>query len=140
MLVWQVGKAEKITSEEKQEMSAFMDALAATPVFQFCFHWLMAHGKDARCKKLRTMPDFCNLVYDLWLAPYRRVTENDSSGFEHVFVGEESKGKITGLHNWVQYYLEEKKGKIDYLVPSPLSLCLPASLPAPSLVRIGVDY
>jgi hypothetical protein len=23
------------------------------------------------------------------LAPYRRVVENDSSGFEHVFVGEE---------------------------------------------------
>ncbi len=24
-------------------------------------------------------------------------------------------GKITGLHNWIQYYIEEKKGKIDYL-------------------------
>ena len=40
---------------------------------------------------------------------------NDSSGFEHVFVGEEKDGKITGLHNWVQYYLEEAKGNIDYL-------------------------
>ena len=32
-----------------------------------------------------------------------------------VFVGEEKRGKITGLHNWVQYYLEEKAGNIDYL-------------------------
>ena len=31
------------------------------------------------------------------------------TGFEHVFVGEESRGKITGLHNWIQYYIEEKK-------------------------------
>jgi len=30
-------------------------------------------------------------------------------------VGEEKNGEITGLHNWVQFYLEEKKGKINYL-------------------------
>ena len=47
--------------------------------------------------------------------PYRRWRPNDSSGFEHVFVGEESRGKIIGLHNWIQVYLEEKKGNIDYL-------------------------
>jgi hypothetical protein len=34
------------------------------------------------------------------------------AGFEHVFVGEESRGKITGLHNWIQYYLEEKKVRL----------------------------
>ena len=55
------------------------------------------------------------MIFNLWLKPYRRVVNNDSSGFEHVFVGEEKDGKITGLHNWVQYYLEEQKGNIDYL-------------------------
>ena len=38
------------------------------------------------------MHDFQNVVYDLWFAPYRRITNNDSSGFEHVFVGEEKDG------------------------------------------------
>ena len=61
------------------------------------------------------MNDLQNVVYDCWFAPYRRVKNNDSSGFEHVFVGEEKNGKITGLHNWIQYYIEEKKGNIDYL-------------------------
>jgi poly(U)-specific endoribonuclease len=61
------------------------------------------------------MNDFRNVIYDCWFAPYRRVKNNDSSGFEHVFVGEEKNGKITGLHNWIQYYIEEKKGNIDYL-------------------------
>jgi poly(U)-specific endoribonuclease len=55
------------------------------------------------------------LIFNLWLKPYRRVVNNDSSGFEHVFVGEEKDGKITGLHNWIQYYIEEAKGNIDYL-------------------------
>jgi poly(U)-specific endoribonuclease len=83
----EVGKAERITSEEKREMSDFLDALGATPVIRFCFEFLKAHGKDPRCKQLRSMADFQNLLFDLWLAPYRRVKKDDSSGFEHVFVG-----------------------------------------------------
>lgn len=39
----------------------------------------------------------------------------DSCGFEHVFVGETKYGReITGLHNWVQFYLQEKHGHVDY--------------------------
>lgn len=39
----------------------------------------------------------------------------DSCGFEHVFVGETKYGQeIMGLHNWVQFYLQEKHGNIDY--------------------------
>lgn len=39
----------------------------------------------------------------------------DSCGFEHVFVGETKNGKkIMGLHNWVQFYLQEKHGHVDY--------------------------
>ena len=45
----------------------------------------------------------------------RRIVENDSSGFEHVFVGEEKNGVIVGLHNWIQMYNEEKKGNLNYM-------------------------
>ncbi|XP_010214114.1 PREDICTED: poly(U)-specific endoribonuclease-like, partial [Tinamus guttatus] len=39
----------------------------------------------------------------------------DSCGFEHVFVGETKRDKqILGLHNWVQFYLQEKRNQIDY--------------------------
>lgn len=39
----------------------------------------------------------------------------DSSGFEHVFVGETKSGKeIVGFHNWIQFYLQEKSGNLDY--------------------------
>lgn len=38
----------------------------------------------------------------------------DSSSFEHVFVGECREDEFIGLHNWLQIYLQEKAGIIDY--------------------------
>jgi hypothetical protein len=106
-------------------------------------------------------------LQQMWFQLYRRIVKNDSSGFEHVFVGEEKDGKVsavnravrrtagrvpfieplegrqggrpaatappspsrhadrccrctcrlqvTGCHNWIQLYLEEQKGTMDYL-------------------------
>lgn len=39
---------------------------------------------------------------------------NDSSSFEHVFVGEGRGSEMIGLHNWIQFYLQEKAGNINY--------------------------
>lgn len=33
--------------------------------------------------------DFKRKINDIWFGLYRREVQNDSSGFEHVFVGEE---------------------------------------------------
>lgn len=38
----------------------------------------------------------------------------DSSGFEHVFVGETKGQDVIGFHNWIQLYLQEKLGNVDY--------------------------
>ena len=48
----------------------------------------------------------------------RRI--EDSSAFEHVFVGEERRGKTSlGLHNWIDYYYQQENGKIDYIGHHP---------------------
>merc|ERR1712087_214839 len=96
-----------------------------TPCMRFLFEYLkrnenrlVRHFYGRRRYSFTSKDDLENLLYELWFAPYRRAggkNNNDSSGFEHVFVGEEKKGKITGLHNWIQFYLEEKKENIDYL-------------------------
>jgi len=39
---------------------------------------------------------------------------NNSSGFEHVFVGETRGQDVIGFHNWIQLYLQEKAQNIDY--------------------------
>lgn len=44
-----------------------------------------------------------------------RSKDTDSSGFEHVFVGETRGDKeVIGFHNWIQFYLQEKIGNVDY--------------------------
>jgi len=41
--------------------------------------------------------------------------EPDSSGFEHVFIGEAKNGEISGMHSWVRfYYLEKGARNFDY--------------------------
>lgn len=57
-----------------------------------------------------------NLLRRLWFDfyPRNKNTEQTSSGFEHVFLAEEKKGKIIGLHNWIYFAEAEKRGALDY--------------------------
>ncbi|KAE8683957.1 beta-amylase 3 [Hibiscus syriacus] len=44
-------------------------------------------------------------------------SSGSSSAFEHVFVGEikqSGREEVTGFHNWLQFYPEEAKGRVDY--------------------------
>lgn len=58
---------------------------------------------------------FVAIINNYYAVPhYRTRGVLDSSGFEHVFVGETRDGKILGFHNWIQFYLQEKVGNVDY--------------------------
>ena len=64
---------------------------------------------------------FKELVLVCFICPFeclKLITffrELDSSGFEHVFVGESrNRAEVIGFHNWIQFYLQEKKGLVDY--------------------------
>jgi len=108
----ETGKAEVVTPEEVNENWRFIHAICDTPCMQYTYAYLFAKNRIKA-----GYDDFKKTLYDLWFTLYRRSPHSkseDSCGFEHVFVGELSRGKITGFHNWVQIFLEEKKGKLDY--------------------------
>uniref|UniRef100_A0A8D0MX23 Uridylate-specific endoribonuclease n=1 Tax=Sus scrofa TaxID=9823 RepID=A0A8D0MX23_PIG len=59
--------------------------------------------------------EFVDDLKNMWFGLYSRGSEEgDSSGFEHVFSGEVKKGKVTGFHNWIRFYMQEKEGLVDY--------------------------
>lgn len=95
---------------------------------KFCHEYLVSQGKANS-----NMHEFKKQLYQIWFTLYRREGVLDSSGFEHVFVGtflfsffyvplylfqffkgEVRDNKIIGFHNWIQFFLEEKKRQVDY--------------------------
>ncbi|XP_059508503.1 uridylate-specific endoribonuclease C isoform X2 [Stegostoma tigrinum] len=106
------GIAEVVTPEERAENNRFLDAVLGTKVMQLTHQYLV--GKNLTSADPQ---QFKQHLYDIWFQLYSRGGRygRDSSGFEHVFVGETKRGReIMGLHNWVQFYLQEKRNHIDY--------------------------
>lgn len=69
--------------------------------------------------KISSVTDFKTKFYLLWFNLYPRSSSKpnvlDSCGFEHVIVGElSSSTSVGGFHNWIQFYREEKAGRLNY--------------------------
>ncbi|XP_036964373.1 poly(U)-specific endoribonuclease-C [Acanthopagrus latus] len=106
------GVAERVTAEELTEINLFLDAVLQTEVMKRAHRYLVSKGKSS--SDLRQFKSQLNLI---WFHLYHRQRNAglDSSGFEHVFVGETRSGsEIVGFHNWIQFYLQEKNSHLDY--------------------------
>lgn len=104
------GETERMSSYQLKEQDMFLKAVLETPCGQYLFNYLV---------HLKRVPSdhtaFLRILKEVWFGLYRRKEYNDSSGFEHVFVGEVTDDKVIGMHNWIQIYFEEKKKHLDYL-------------------------
>lgn len=107
----QVGVAEEVTREERIENRVFINAIMETAPMQFCHKYCASKSRDVPSNP----NEFKKLLNKIWFSLYRRAGRGgDSSGFEHVFVGEIKNGKVSGFHNWIYFYYEERKGHVDY--------------------------
>lgn len=106
------NEEEIISREEEDENWKFLDLICNTDVMNEAYNFLLLNKKVSNDKN-----EFKRILYNIWFKIYYR-TNNDtvlnSCGFEHVFVGETRYGSVIGLHNWIQFYLQEKIGNIDY--------------------------
>lgn len=99
----ETGVSEKVTDTERSEIWDFLNAIYETAPMQFCHEY--CHAKDPdRVPPVSDKRGFLKLMHSVWFDMYRRERggRTDSSGFEHVFVGEEKNGAISGFHNWIQ--------------------------------------
>nr|KJB51733.1 hypothetical protein B456_008G230000 [Gossypium raimondii] len=107
------GCKEVVTSEEKQEQAAFIEEISRTAPIKYLHKYLSRKGIVSE-----NYQDFKRMLTSLWFDLYGRGgTSGSSSAFEHVFVGEikqHCEQEVSGFHNWLQFYLEEAKGCVDY--------------------------
>lgn len=105
------GSKEVVTSEEKQEQASFIEEISRTAPIKYLHKFLASKRITSGSSQ-----DFKRLLTSLWFDLYSRCgTSGSSSAFEHVFVGEiKQTSEVSGFHNWLQFYLEETKGAVDY--------------------------
>ncbi|KAM4794896.1 uridylate-specific endoribonuclease D-like [Rhinophrynus dorsalis] len=104
------GTAESVPTTEVQEQTAFIDEIFKTSVISKLSNFFISKGYYT------SVESFKSDLKEMWFGLYTRSKGPlDSSGFEHVFHGEIHNGKISGFHNWVQLYLMEKSGEVNYL-------------------------
>ncbi|KAK4400480.1 Poly(U)-specific endoribonuclease-B [Sesamum angolense] len=107
------GYKEVVTAEERQEQEAFIEEISRTAPIKYLYKYLLTKGIAPE-----SYQDFKRMMASLWFDLYGRGgTSSSSSAFEHVFVGEikqRREQEVSGFHNWIQFYLEEAKGRVDY--------------------------
>ncbi|XP_009979100.1 PREDICTED: poly(U)-specific endoribonuclease, partial [Tauraco erythrolophus] len=103
------GREEEVTAEELREQDTFLQEVMKTELMKKLFTFL--HQKNRYGSEQEFLAD----LKEMWFGLYSRGNgERDSSGFEHVFSGEVKKGKVSGFHNWIRFYLLEKQGIVNY--------------------------
>ncbi|XP_073526211.1 uridylate-specific endoribonuclease D-like [Phyllobates terribilis] len=104
------GTAEIVNSAKSTEQNAFVDEIFKTTVFSRLSSFFISQGYYTSTESFKA--DF----KEMWFGLYTRTKGPlDSSGFEHIFHGEIHGGKVSGFHSWIQFYLQEKSGDLNYL-------------------------
>ncbi|KAK2889355.1 hypothetical protein QQF64_028490 [Cirrhinus molitorella] len=103
------GTAEVVPSQEEQEQDTFLQLTMNTEIGIELYNFLNSKGVYA------TQSEFIQDLKMMWFGLYSRANgQQDSSAFEHIFAGEIKGGKVSGFHNWLQLYLREKDGLVNY--------------------------
>ncbi|XP_040890390.1 poly(U)-specific endoribonuclease-A [Toxotes jaculatrix] len=104
------GQAEDFSPQQLAEQENFVkETMSNTELGRELFAFLYTKGVYA------SEEAFVQDLKMMWFGLYSRNNNKmDSSGFEHIFAGEIKGGKVSGFHNWIQFYLLEKRGKLNY--------------------------
>ncbi|VDK87275.1 unnamed protein product [Litomosoides sigmodontis] len=108
-----VGIEESNTPEKQKAIDDFLDAILNTTIWQNFFQFLKTKGHPYAAN----FGTFRASIKQLWFEGYsRNLHFIDTSGFEHVFMGEYKNGDVSGMHSWLRFYLLEQNAsqQFDY--------------------------
>uniref|UniRef100_A0A0K0DA69 Endoribonuclease n=1 Tax=Angiostrongylus cantonensis TaxID=6313 RepID=A0A0K0DA69_ANGCA len=96
---------------EKREISNFLNNVLQSKPWKMLYDFLKQKGHPFA----NTPNIFRYWVEQLWFMHYSRARGRpDTSGFEHVFMGEEKNNEISGLHNWIRFYILENNATENF--------------------------
>ncbi|CAJ0595926.1 unnamed protein product [Cylicocyclus nassatus] len=103
--------------EQQREIDAFLTAALNSKPWQIFYKFLNMKGlQHAENRNV-----FRKWIEQIWFEHYSRSRGEvlDSSGFEHVFMGEfrtakKKKRKVNGLHNWIRFYQFEQDASENF--------------------------
>ncbi len=113
---------EDFTQQENDEITKFIDLLLDTQPMKIAYDYI-TNG----LRKPISKDEFRKEISKVWFEPFTNYFGTDvvnyCSGFEHIFVGEGKYnlrggpgwGEVSGYHNWVKFYLDEAKGRVNFL-------------------------
>ncbi|GCC20145.1 hypothetical protein chiPu_0018766 [Chiloscyllium punctatum] len=103
------GIAEKFTVEQLAEQDMFITEIMKSSIMNKLYQVF-------RSKKMyNSIAEFEEDLKKMWFGLYSRANNVlDSSGFEHIFSGEVKRGKVSGFHSWIRFYLAEQNGELNY--------------------------
>lgn len=93
---------EETTTHEAGEESALVAAIFDTPPMQVARGYIERYGSERF-----TDESFKQLIHTVWFRLFSIGSSPSRSGFEHVFVGEQSGGQVGGYHWWYKYLLDD---------------------------------
>ena len=99
------GDEEEVSSKELKENRDFLNAVMETHTMKYCHQYCIAKGVEYNGETIsEDESEFKRVLNSIWFELYSRSgggrrRKMDSSGFEHVFVGE------VGLHQQQSYLL-----------------------------------
>ena len=92
------------TAEEKAEIAAFIDAIKDTEPMKLARQFI-----ESEKGAFMTDKEWYDSIHKIWFEIYDfNASTPQRSGFEHVFVGEQSGTKLGGYHFWYKYYLDDQ--------------------------------
>uniref|UniRef100_A0A183FKR9 Endoribonuclease n=1 Tax=Heligmosomoides polygyrus TaxID=6339 RepID=A0A183FKR9_HELPZ len=97
--------------EEKRETSTFLTTVLNSKPWKVLYEFL----QQKKHPFARDATYFRYWIAQLWFVHYSRARGRaDTSGFEHIFIGEEKNDEISGLHNWLRLYMLERNKTEDF--------------------------
>ncbi|GMT31448.1 hypothetical protein PFISCL1PPCAC_22745, partial [Pristionchus fissidentatus] len=92
-------------NEDKNEKTAFLTTVLSSKPMQRLYAFLKSKGHPFATDPVT----WRYWIAQLWFVNYSRARGRaDTSGFEHVFIGEVKNDEISGMHNWLRFYMLER--------------------------------